>query len=73
MSEPELKAPRREVSSPVIEVFMPENTTVFPGERAHLNLKVGFDFPKQQCGLIQLRASVVKRYNVSMPPMIVGE
>jgi dUTPase len=68
------KMPKRNVALPQsVDLYMPFDESLHPGERSSLNLEVAFSFPPGVCGLVTLKNSAAAKQLVRMNPILVGK
>jgi hypothetical protein len=68
-----VRRPRRDAALPYIDLFMPFDDVLRAGERTTFNLAVGFKFPKNVAGIVQMKNSTAKKMVLSMNQLIVGK
>lgn len=67
------KRPSRETLFPYIDLFMPDDVSLYPGEKATINLGVVMDFPRGTCGLVMLKNTTARKLILRMNPLVVGK
>jgi dUTPase len=74
LEDPQAKPPARICKDAIaLDLFAPSDFTILGGEKVQLNLGVSFKLPAGVAGLLILRESVAKRYNLQLTQTIIGE
>ena len=66
--------PKRDTHLPqALDLYMPFDETLHPGERASVNLELSFKWPENVCGIVMLKRSAAAKLILRMNPILVGK